>query len=400
MIQRYQPTSDAPLQSDAIVPRRTVPADQQCEVTLVAHDVGGTGGMERQLAELAIGLRRLGHQVSVIARTCDLPASAGIAFHRIHAPRRPFLLSYPWFMLAGSLAVRRRRRGIVLTAGAIVLNRVDTIAVHCCHRVYNSVPADRRSVVRWYFRLVGLVKRTGERWCFSANSTATLVCVSNGVADEVREHYPESASRVVTIHNGVDLTAFSPGRREADGLAFRASLGISSDRLVAVFVGGNWEHKGLRFALEALAKAPEWDLVVAGRGNRRQYQELARSLGVAGAVHWLGVVSDIQPVYESADAFVLPSRYETFSLVTFEAAASGLPVLVTPVSGVGELIEDTRNGYLISADADTIARRLRELAANPDLRARLGEAIRESALRFGWERMVAKHDQLFARLGS
>jgi glycosyltransferase involved in cell wall biosynthesis len=54
----------------------------------------------------------------------------------------------------------------------------------------------------------------------------------------------------------------------------------------------------------------------------------------------------------------------------------------------------------LQPDAIPIAGRLRELAANPDLRARLGEAVRESALRFGWERMVAKHDQLFARLGS
>ncbi len=56
-----------------------------------------------------------------------------------------------------------------------------------------------------------------------------------------------------------------------------------------------------------------------------------------------------QLVYELADAFVLPSSYETFSLVTFEAAASALPVLATPVNGVRELIEDGHNGFLIIA---------------------------------------------------
>ncbi len=59
-------------------------------------------------------------------------------------------------------------------------------------------------------------------------------------------------------------------------------------------------------------------------------------------MHWLGVVRDIQVVYELADAFVLPSSYETFSLVTFEAAASGLPILATPVNGVRELIATGR----------------------------------------------------------
>ena len=55
-------------------------------VTIVAHDVGSVGGMERQLAELALGLRRLGREVSVVARTCELPAGSGVAFHPVILP--------------------------------------------------------------------------------------------------------------------------------------------------------------------------------------------------------------------------------------------------------------------------------------------------------------------------
>jgi D-inositol-3-phosphate glycosyltransferase len=97
---------------------------------------------------------------------------------------------------------------------------------------------------------------------------------------------------------------------------------------------------------------------------------------------------------------VLPSDYETFSLVTFEAAASGLPVLATPVSGVRELIEDGRNGFVISRDAAEIGGRLNELAADPALRARLGAAARESASLYSWARMVERHEQLYARLAA
>src|SRR5580693_2569519 len=105
------------------------------DVTIVAHDIGSVGGMERQLTELLLGLRQLGHNVTVIARTCDLPPESGVVFHRVRAPGRPFLLAYPWFMVSGTLAVRRRRRGVVQATGAIVLNRVDAIAVHYCHQV-------------------------------------------------------------------------------------------------------------------------------------------------------------------------------------------------------------------------------------------------------------------------
>ncbi len=369
-----------------------------CEVTIVAHDVGSVGGMERQLAELVSGLRRLGHGVTVIARTCELPAEAGVRFHRVRGPSRPFLLAYPWFVLAGSLAVRRWRRGVVQATGAIVLNRVDAVAVHCCHQVYRAQPSRTGRLFRRYVGAVGLLARVAERLCYRANRPAVFVCVSEGVAVEIREHFPDAADRVLTIHNGVDTEAFAPGVREHEARSLRAELGIPPGRSVAAFVGDG--NKGLRWVIESLALAPGWDLLVAGRGHVRSYRELADSLGVSRAVHWLGVVRDIQVIYELADAFVLPSSYETFSLVTFEAAASGLPILATPVSGVRELLRDGENGFLITTDPATIAERLGRLAADPALRTRLGRAARESALAFTWEAMVAKHDELYCALST
>ncbi len=94
---------------------------------------------------------------------------------------------------------------------------------------------------------------------------------------------------------------------------------------------------------------------------------------------------DVQLVYELADAFVLPSSYETFSLVTFEAAASGLPVLATPVSGVRELIEDGRNGFLITREPSVIADAPAPAGRRPGAaESAWASAARESALRFSW----------------
>jgi glycosyltransferase involved in cell wall biosynthesis len=371
-----------------------------CEVTIVAHDVGSVGGMERQLAELAIGLRGLGHEVTVIAWTCELPSDVGVAFHRVRGPRRPFLLGYPSFMVAGSLAVRRRRRGVVQATGAIVLNRVDSVAIHCCHQVYRAAPRRSTRLLRWYVQLLGVVKRGAERACVRANRSATFVCVSDGVAGEMREHYPQAADRILTIHNGVDTRAFAPGAHEREALALRARLGIPAEHLIAAFVARGWGHKGLGSAIEALTQAPDWDLVVAGAGDRLHYQELADSLGVSGRVHWLGVVGDIHVVYELADAFVLPSSYETFSLVTFEAAASGLPLLATAVSGVCELLVDGETGFVITPEPSVIAGRLNQLAADPADRERLGRAARQAALAFSWEEMVAEHHELYTRLAN
>ncbi len=436
LVERRRKAADASVRASAATPR-------ECPVTIVAHDIGPVGGMERQLAELAVGLRRAGHEVQTIARTCELPADADVVFRRVRGPSRPFVVAYPWFALVGSLLVWRHRRGVVQATGAIVLNRVDAISVHCCHQVHRASPNRPLPLLRWYVRVVGLIARVSERVCFRANRTATFVCVSDGVVAEMREHFPELADRVVAIHNGVDTGTFAPGLRASEARALRERLGlapgrlvvegeteglapgrltvegetegvvvpgrstaeaetggVAPERLVLAFVGGDWGHKGLRTVIEALARAPEWDLVVAGRGHVAPYQQLADSLGVGEAVHWLGVVCDMPVVYELVDAFVLASGYETFSLVTFEAAASGLPIVATPVNGVRELIEDGRNGFLVAPEPGAIAERLRQLAADPALGSRLGAAARRSALQFSWEGMVAKHQMLYERLSS
>jgi glycosyltransferase involved in cell wall biosynthesis len=374
--------------------RRTPP----CEVTVVAHDIGAVRGMERQLSELVAGLERLGHEVHVIARTCNLPAGTRASFHRVRGPSRPFLVAYPWFLLAGSVAVRRYRRGVVQATGAIVLNRVDLIAVHYCHQVGTATPSRSSWLYRLHIRLATVLKRLGERLCFRVNRSATFVCVSEGVAQEVREHFPAVAERTVTIYNGIDAETFAPGRYKEQAQAMRTALGIADGRLIAAFVGSEWERKGLAQTIRALALAPGWDLVVAGGGDEERYRKLAEAVGVGDAVRWLGVTREVPVVYALADAFVMASSYETFSLVTFEAAASGLPIVATPVNGVRELIEDGRNGYLIAPEPLAIAERLKQLASDPSLRSRLGQAARRSALEFGSERMVAGYHELYSRL--
>jgi UDP-glucose:(heptosyl)LPS alpha-1,3-glucosyltransferase len=371
---------------------------EPCEVTIVAHDIGAVGGMERQLTQLVLGLRSLGHRVIVIGRTCNLPDGADVVFHRVPGPARPLPLAHPWFLLAGSLALRRWRRGVVQTTGAIVLNQVDVIAIHYCHQVGPANPSRSGPLYRLNALAARLVGRGAERICFRRDSPSRFACVSEGVAEEVREHFPQLADRVVTIHNGVDIETFAPGAHAEDARALRRELSIAEDRLVAAFVGGEWGRKGLEPLIRGLALAPEWDVVIAGSGDKRRYQELADTLGVGQAVHWIGVTRNVPAVYELADVFVFPSNYEAFPLVALEAAASGLPLLATPVSGVRELIQDGRAGFLIARDPTAIAERLRQLAADPDLRRRMGDAARNAAERFSWSAMVLKHHELYCRL--
>jgi UDP-glucose:(heptosyl)LPS alpha-1,3-glucosyltransferase len=365
------------------------------EVTIVAHHVGSVGGMERIITELALGLRGLGHEVTVIAYACELPDGSGVRFHRVRGPSRPFVISYPWFMVAGTLAVRRWRRGLLQTTGAIVLNRADFIEIQYCQQVGPATPKRTSWLYRMNAKLARPLGRLGEKVCFTVNRPWRFVCASEGVAEEIREHFPKYADRVVAVPNGVDIEAFAPDSRREEANTLRSEIGIPAGRLLAIFVGSEWERKGLQPVIESLALARNWDLLVVGNGDRERYGALAEQAGVAGAVHWFGVSRDVAPLYQLADAFVFPTSYEAFPLVALEAAASGLPILATPANGIRELVEEGVNGFLISREPASIAERLNQLAADPALRASLAQAARRSSLEYSWEKMVARHDQLY-----
>ncbi len=367
-------------------------------VTIVAHDIGPVGGMERVLSELILGLRERGVGVSVIARTCELPAGSGVRFHRVRGPGRPFLLAYPWFLLSASLVTARRARGVLQVTGGIVLNRADVVSVHYCHQVGPANPSRASLLYRANIRVVRVVKRLSERAAFHRNREAVFACVSEGVAEEVRRHYPRLAPRVIAIHNGVDLERFEPGRWREQAGERRRELGIDEQQLLALFVGGEWERKGLRAVIEALPEAPGWMLAVAGPGDRAHFQRLARSLGVDERIRWLGVQREVAPLYAMADAFVLPTSYETFSLATFEAAAAGLPLLATPVNGISELLEPGINGFFVEPRPESVAGALERLSADPQRRLEMGRAARRASLRFGWERTVERHLELYRSL--
>jgi UDP-glucose:(heptosyl)LPS alpha-1,3-glucosyltransferase len=194
----------------------------------------------------------------------------------------------------------------------------------------------------------------------------------------------------------VDCTAFSPDpalRREA-----RAELGIDDAASVAMFVGGDWGRKGLAYAVDAIALAPGWHLVVAGAGDPSPHAARARRAGSESRLHFLGTVHDMRRLYAAADAFVLPTAYETFSLVTFEAAASGLPLLVTRVHGVEDLLRDGSNGWFITRDDRDIARRLSELRSDAGLARRMAASARAAATAYSWGAMADGYLSVYAEI--
>jgi glycosyltransferase involved in cell wall biosynthesis len=199
------------------------------------------------------------------------------------------------------------------------------------------------------------------------------------------------ADRVRVFANTVDVEEFgaqaarlAPGRPE-----LRSALGASPDDVVVLSVARLAPEKGLSVLVRAVAEAgdPRLVLVVAGDGGERsRLDQLARETGVrlvlTGDVEWERIVE----LYVAADVFALLSEREPWAVVVNEAAACGLPLVLSDrVGAAHDLLRDGENGSLVAAgDVAGAARALRDLAEDPVRRRSQGERSRELARDWGY----------------
>jgi len=213
--------------------------------------------------------------------------------------------------------------------------------------------------------------------------------VSRGVEAEVRRYFP--GVPVVLTPNGVDIERFRPDSEIRADL--RDQHGVEADEIVALFVGGDWDRKGLAIAIEGFADAQRLTsrrllLWVVGRGDERRFGSLADRFGVADRVVFMGAQTVAERFYQAADLFVLPTLYETFSLAAHEAAAAGIPVISTRVSGVEDLLAGGAAGLIVERSAFGVGAALVRLADDDALRRRLGMEGRAHASSVTWERSI------------
>ncbi len=367
-------------------------------VTIVAPVVARIGGMERAMTELAEGLLSRGHRVVIIALHCELTPHPALRVIRVTGPRRPASLSLPWFMLAADVCRHRFAEGLLHTQGPMLGAKGDVVTAQFCHHAFRDnahIPRRRRDTLPYRVneRVDGWINRRTERMAYRPSRTHRLVTVAHGMAAELTHYFPDMRDRIDVVPNGVDLDLFRPDpplREE-----FRAEHGLGGD-LVALFVGGDWERKGLRFAIEGVAKAPAWSLLVLGDGDRRAYGALAERSRAANRVRFLGQVRDPERAFASADAFVLPTAYEAFPLVALEAAAAGLPLVVTRGNGTEELVAEGENGFFVDRDGESVAARLRQLESAPELLTKMRASARESVSGYTWTNVVDRYIEIYA----
>jgi glycosyltransferase involved in cell wall biosynthesis len=330
------------------------------------------------------------HEFTVFAVEFENPCPEKIKFIRVPAAKRPLAALFVLYHLLAPLCyllyrVRGGPRFDLIQALESNLAFGDLLYSHFCHQSYlkqhwsKSGARGLRGAFRWLDHKLHAVMEN-----FTYPRARYVVVPSRGLARELGAEFPYIDNKITVLPNPISLPRLERPV-EFDRAAFRANLGLGVDDVVALFVAlGQFERKGLPLLMQALS-APGMEsiklLVVGGESDLiARYGEEATRLGLGGRVKFAGMQSDVRPYLWGSDVFVFPSLYETFSLVTYEAAASGLPIVVSHLYGVEDLLQDGDNGFLIETTVAGVRDGLqRLLALSPDQRRAMGQRGRQAA---------------------
>lgn len=295
-----------------------------------------------------------------------------------------------WFSTVGT---RRARAFLAARPDAVSLCHSKVVAgdVYVNHGILLAAMHAHGSGIGGFVRdPTHLFSLFRDRARLRSDTHRVVVCLTEDEVSTLTRTFGRVRPRTVVIPNGVDLERFRPPSPQ-ERRAARERLRLDAEHRVALFVGHEFERKGLRLAMEALVHATTVLLLVVG-GTRpmvARAQREADELGVADRVLLLGQQSNLTPYLAAADLFVLPSSYESSGLVFLEALACGLPVVATRVGIAPEVVEDGRNGWLVDRDPLELARRLEQVAAAEP--GSFTAAARRSAEPFGWRAIAERY---------
>lgn len=195
----------------------------------------------------------------------------------------------------------------------------------------------------------------------------------------------EPANRFVTIPNPVDL----------------ADVPAKGGGGFVLYVGRLSQEKGVDIFIRAAAQVPNLIVKIVGRGpEEARLKELAQSLG-ADNVTFLGFVppDKVNALRDRAEAVIVPSLwYENSPLALLEAMGQGVPIIASHIGGMGELVKDGENGWLVEpGNVESFAEALRRLLGRTCEQHRaMGDIGREMIrARHGWKEHIEKLEKVY-----
>ena len=347
----------------------------------------GPGGAELMMLDLATELRSRGHAVLPIG-LANGTGWLGARFEAADFTQASFELRRPI-----DFAAVRQLTSLLTDFGANVVHSHEfTMAVY-------GAAAARRANARHVITMHGglyyagaLRRRLAMRW--AARRSDALVGVSVATATELQRTLGVTPPRLQIVPNGIPLRT---GARDR----VRIELSIAPAELLIVAVGNLYPVKGHAVLLDALATLRDhrgWSLAIAGRGEEEAaLRARAAAAGIAERVHILGFRNDIPDILAAGDIFAMPSLSEGLPLALVEAMSFGLPIVVSRVGGIPEVVTDNVHALLVPpSDVGALAAALRALIGDPARRSRLGDSARTRARRdYAIATMADRYERLY-----
>ncbi len=305
-------------------------------------------GMQRDLQRLVEEFRQRGHHCRVYCISWQGAAPEGVDVHRVRA--------------AALRSHRRNQRFLDEVRADLEKDPVE------CVVGFNKMPgldvyfaADPcyldttlRERGRCYRRSAHFRHSADwERAVFGPGSDTQILLLSEAQRDVYQQHYHTPSQRLHLLPPGVAPDRRAPADAPERRKAVRASFGLQSQELTLLFMASRFITKGLDRVIATLAHVREAQpsvksrLLVVGQDRPRHFQRLARRLGVADGVEFLGGRDDVADLMLGADLLVHPARNEVAGIVLLEALAAGLPVVCTDICGYAHHVKAARAGILL-----------------------------------------------------
>jgi glycosyltransferase involved in cell wall biosynthesis len=367
------------------------------EIVYIGY-MGGLGGEARQMFELAAGVARRGANVTVVVP--EMPRLHDFAAEYDECPNLRIeltpLIRFDTFAQSPKdvlqLLWMHRAPLLHLHTGDIAIPRMTLLGLEVVRgpRVVATIHSAYPDMA------VGGIR--AKHWRFSAaHRMERIFCPSrHGRAAQLEYGVPDA--RVATIYNGVDVARYASG----NGANARRALGLDDSTPLVVFSGRLHPQKRPLDTIDAFAKMaadfPAAHLAMVGTGPlEEETRQRAAASGVAERIHLVGHQTNVPDWLAAADAWIISSDAENFSLSVLEAMAAGLPIVGTLCSGNDEILVDGENALTAPVgDIEALADGLRRLLAESERSARLRAGARRTVARFSMDAMVERYIAAYA----
>lgn len=195
-------------------------------------------------------------------------------------------------------------------------------------------------------------------------------------------------SKVAVISDGIPFEWY--GKRSERNI--RQELGIPADGFLFLFVGDLVPEKGADILLRAFAKVLDGRLLIVGDGHeRRELEALSINLGLSGRVYFLSSYPNIPELLMEAGAIIFPSKKDEPASLFVPALLSGVPVIVSDISGALEIIRNGENGIIVrKQDSNELAAAMKLVMFDPSVRETLQKNAKKGLEKFSLSAHCAK----------